>query len=275
MDRDAVLELAAALGPGAGSLIRSSAEIERRTGVDPLGAEDLISDTGSYALALRMDGVEAGDLPDLIEAAGADELTVKGVPAYDLGEKWSERQIAGPLSPLEAYASRTAFPEDEIVLARVESAREAMVDDEASPLAEPRLALAAECLGDVEAARTLPGGLTYNKAASPELLAVGSDAPSDADARQVICSVGSSAADAEERAAALEATVGAGADDPVTDEPLSRFVESAEIGTLEGDGAFAARAELVLTQEAPGSFVFSALDRGSVLTYLGAPAPIP
>ena len=47
------------------------------------------------------------------------------MPAYNLGEKWSERQISGPLSPLEAYASRTAFPEEEIVLARVESAREA------------------------------------------------------------------------------------------------------------------------------------------------------
>ena len=86
-----------------------------------------------------------------------------------------------------------------------------MIDDGESPLAEPRLALAAACLGDVEAARTLPGGLTYNKAASPELLAVGADAPSAGGSRQVICSVGSSAADAEERAAALEATVGAGA----------------------------------------------------------------
>ena len=57
----------------------------------------------------------------------------------------------------------------------------------------------------------------------------------------------------------LEATLAAGAEDPVTDEPLSAFIESAEIGTLEGGGAFAARAELELKPEAPDSFVFAAL----------------
>jgi hypothetical protein len=265
-----VLEVAAALGPGAGSLLRDSGEIARRTGMDPLAAERIVSNTGSYALALRIDGAPEGDLRPLIERAGGRPVTVKDAAAYDLGRGWSERQITGPLSPLEAYASRTAFPADAVVLARVDSARAGMVDDEESPLEEPRIALAAECLGDVTAARTLPGGLTYNKAAAPELIAVGSDG----EGRAVICSVGSSAADAEERAAALEAALGAEADDPVTDEPLAAVIESAEVGTLEGGGAYAARAELTLAP-GPDSFVFAALDRGSVLTYLGAPAPIP
>ena len=59
------------------------------------------------------------------------------------------------------------------------------------------------------------------------------------------------------------------------DIPLSRYVDSAEIDTLEAGGAHAARAELTLSPDAPDGFVFAALDRGSVLTYLGAPAPIP
>jgi hypothetical protein len=150
-----------------------------------------------------------------------------------------------------------------------------MIDDAESPLAEPRLALAAECLGDVDAARTLPGGLTYNKAASPELIAVGSAAPADGPGRQVVCSIGSDSADAEERAAALEEAFADGAADPVTDEPLSRHVSRVEVDTLEAGGAYAARAELTLTSAATEGFVFAALDRGSVLTYLGAPAPIP
>jgi hypothetical protein len=266
-----VLDLAAALGPGAGSLVRDSGEITRRTGMDPLAAERIISNTGSYALALRLDGAPAGEIRGLIEEAGGRPLEVKGAAAYDLGRQWSQRQITGPLSPLEAYASRTAFHADGIVLARVDSARAGMIDDEESPLSEPRIALAAECLGDVVAARTLPGGLTYNKAAAPELLAVGSDG----DGTAVICSVGSTAADAEERAAALDESFGSGSADPVTDEPLSRFVESADVGTMERGGAYAARAELVLSPKTPDSFAFAALDRGSVLTYVGAPPPIP
>jgi hypothetical protein len=272
--RGGVMALAAALGPGAGTVVRSSAEMKRRTGLDPLTAERIVSVSGSYALALRLDGVDPGQLPALLREAGATRSPLKDATAYDLGG-WSEREISGPLSPLEAYASRTAFEAGEVVLARVDTAREAMLDDEASPLDEPRIDLAASCLGDVDAARTLPGGLTYNKVASPELLAIGSAAPGEIPRRQVICAVGGSADEAKAQAEALRRTLAPGSEDPVTDEPLSSSIATASIGTLASAGAYAARAELTLTAGASDSFVFDAFDRGSVLTYLGAPAPIP
>ena len=83
-----------------------------------------------------------------------------------------------------------------------------------------------------------------------------------------------SADDAEEQASALRESFAPDATEPLTGEPMSDLVASAEVEELADGDLYAARATL----EPPGvrqGLLFGALVRGSVLPYLGAPEPIP
>ena len=271
---DAVREVAAALGPGADELLERSAAIKRTTGFDPLAADAVTSLGASYAFGVRFQGVKAGRLGALLGEAGARAYPIGAWTAYDLGEQ-GQASTSGPLAALDSLTSRVAIRPGAAILARVDSARHALLGVGESPLADERLAFATACLGDVEVARTLPGGFTHNAVASPALIAIGRR-PGPSSARgEVLCAIGDSEADAERQAEALTETFAPGATEPLTGEPMTELVAGAEVDELADGDLHAARARLEPAPAAPPGLLFRALVRGSVLPYVGAPEPIP
>lgn len=260
-----------ALGPGPEDFVRSSDLLEA-VGVDTSNAEAATSIAASYGYAVRLDGVDAGRLPRLLEAAGATSKRVGDWTNYDLGDQW-EAPLMGPLSVLRDFASRVAVGPDGVILSRTGSARRALQDAGRSPLEEPANAFAAECLGGVSSARTLLGTFTHNPFASPDLIAIG--VRPKAPAREVLCAIGDSVERAEEWVRRLSESFSAGAREPLSGEPISRSVSEAQVDELDEGGFYAARVEITLAEGEHPGFLYGALVRGSVLPFLGAPKPIP
>ena len=160
-----------------------------------------------------------------------------------------------------------------MILSRVGRARQALEDANGSALADPGNRFAAECLGEVTSARTLLGTFTHNAYASPELIAVGvrpGPAPSE-----VLCAIGDDQEAAEDWRRELSRSFAPGSVEPITGAPISRSVDSASVDGLDGDGMYAARAEVRLAGPKAQGFLYGALVQGSVLPFLGAPKPIP
>lgn len=264
-------QLALALGPGLEDLLRRPARLSS-VGIDIADARDATSVAASYAYGVRLDGARADRLARLLRAAGATTDSAGEWTNFDLGEEW-EAPLEGPLAPLEDYAARVAIAPDAVILSRVARVREALQDTGASPLEVPMNRLAAECLGDVDSARTLLGSFTHNPFASPELIAVGvrrGDPP-----HEVLCALGQEPEQARAWERSLVASFAPSASEPLTGEPISRSVAAADVDGFERDGLGAARAELELASGEPPGFLYGALVRGSVLPYVGAPKPIP
>lgn len=262
---------AGALGPGPEEFVRRSDRLEA-VGIDISNAEAATSVAASYGYAVRLDGADVRRLPRLLEAAGASSRRVGEWRNFDLGAQW-EAPLEGPLSVLRDFAARIAVSRDGVILSRTESARKALQDEGGSPLEAPANSFAAECLGDVSSARTLPGTFTHNAFASPDLIAVG--VRPDAPAREALCAIGDSRERAEEWVRGLSESFSSGAREPLSGEPISRSVSEARVDALDDDDFFAARVEITLAEgERPG-FLYGALVRGSVLPFVGAPKPIP
>ncbi len=268
----AATEAARALGPGGEDLFTQRTRLRRAVGIDPLAARSATSISASYVLGVRLDGVSGERLSALLRAAGARSRRIGPWTAYDLGEQ-AQAPTTGALSALEDLASRVAVGPAGVVVARTDAAREALLDEGDSPLSEPELAFAGDCLGEVAAARTLPGNFTHHMVASPDLIAIG-QRPGPAR-EEVLCAIGDSEADADRQAAALEATFAAGAREPLTGERIAGLVSSARVDELTAGDLSAARATLELGPRARTGLVFGALVRGSLLPYVGAPEPIP
>ena len=271
---DAVREVAPALGPGADELLEGAAGIQRAIGFDPLAADAVTSLGASYAFGIRLEGLKAGRLGDVLREAGARDYPIGAWTGYDLGEQ-GQASTSGPLAALDNLSSRIAIRPGAAILARVDSARHALLGVGESPLADGRLALATACLGDVDVARTLPGGFTDAAAAGPALIAIGRRPGRSSAPGEILCAIGDSEADAERRAEALTETFAPNAAEPLTGQPMSELVASAEIDQLADGELHAARAMLAPARGAATGLLFRALVRGSVLPYVGAPAPIP
>jgi hypothetical protein len=265
-----------ALGPGADDLLDDAAQILAATGMDPDAASSAVAIGGSYALGARLDGVAPGHLPELLRRAGARERREGSWTYFDLG-KQADSVTAGPLRPFGALVSRTAVGPDGVVLARFDAARTSLTGEGGElDLAGTRVEPALECLGEVAAARLIPGTFTHNPAASPELIAMGVRSPRDREPpREVLCAVDDSEERADARAAALEAAFAEGASDPVTGRPMAALAPASEVG-IERDGEhWLTRVELAPPEGAEPGFLFAGFVRGSVLTYLGAARPVP
>jgi hypothetical protein len=271
---DAVRAVAGALGPGADELLERGPKLRRVTGFDPLTAEAAISLGASYAFGIRFEGVTGARLGTRLRRAGAEEYRIGPWTAYDLGEQ-AQAPTDGPLANLDTFASRVAIRDDAAILARVDSTRLALLGIGGSTLADEPLSFGAACLGEVDAARTLPGGFTHTAPASPELIAIGLRFGPASASGEVLCAVNDSEADAEQQAEAMGETLAPGASDPLTGERIGDLVESVDVDRLSDDDLHAARARLEPVAGAGGGLLFGALVRGSVLPYLGAPEPVP
>ena len=268
-----VIAGAGALGPGGEQLFEGARRIERKTGIDPLDAAEVTSLAGSYMFALRFEGTSPGRLADELQQAGARRRTIAGSTAFDLGAP-GQAVIGGSLSPLQAFAARTAMGRDFIVLSRMDGPRASLLGEQGSALDDRSLDLASACVGEVAAARTFPGGFAHNPGATPDLLAIGSRPRAQSGGDEVLCTLDDSAEDAEARARAMETSFAPEARDAVTGEPMRNLVRAAEVETLAAGELHATRAELTLTREARDGLLFRALDRGSLATYTGSPPPL-
>ena len=264
-----------ALGPGADDLFDDEAEIFRATGFAPGYAGAAISEGGSYAFGVRFDGVDPGRLEQLLIDAGARTSKNGRWTLFDLGRP-AEGVPDGPLAPFGALISRVALAPDSVVLTRFEPARASLTGDGGSFSPSPAFEAAADCLGEVVAARTIPAAFTHNKLVSPDLIAIGvRPLNEDVPPREVLCAIDDSADRSETQAAALERAFAAGASDPLTGAPIETEVEEAEVTREERGEYHVARAELEPADGAQPGLLFRAFVRGSLLIYLGAERPVP
>ena len=273
--RPADLEWAAnALGPGADDLLDDRNAIARGTGFSTDEASAAVSIAGSYTLGARFDGTTGGRLPRLLLAAGARSRRAGEWMLFNLGG-WAEGQTKGPLAPLGALASRVAVGPDAVVLARYGPARRSLIAQEGSVLdtADAELKAGIDCLGDVDAARLIPGNFTHQPGSSPEMIAIGIGAAESGHRPETLCAVFESVDEADEAASELRAAFAPDATDEVTRRPIAESVEEVEVERTDLEGTAVAKAVLRPATGVRPGLLFGAFVRGSLLTYLGADRP--
>jgi hypothetical protein len=140
----------------------------------------------------------------------------------------------------------------------------------------PVVAVAADCLGDVVAARLVLNNHTYLPNVGPELLAFGVRAPDSGPTREVLCALGEPRVPVDVAARSLSHAFDPGARDALSHEPMSSLVANSDVAVFDQAGLRVARAEVVDALGAEPGLMFRAFNRGSMLTYLGLqPPPTP
>lgn len=250
--------IADALGPNAGSVIEAAPRLRRRFGFDPLSSERLISVGGSYAFGLRLDGVDGRRLGDALVAAGGRARQTSQLELIEIGDY---AVVPEPLLSLGVFGlgAFDAFSDRKIVLAISDRARASLLGRGDRLLDEPIYRAAAECLGDVVAARMIPDKLLLSAELGVELVAVGVRAEGE-----VLCVLGGTAERAAEVAANLEASLAPGARAPVTGEPIGDSVAAVEVVSGPYQGVEAVRAEVTLATGEPPGFLFGTISVGSL-----------
>jgi hypothetical protein len=255
-----------ALGPNAGTVVAAAPRLRERFGLDPLAAERLVAVGGSYAFGLRLDGVDGGGLASELVADGGRARRSGDLRLIEIGDyavvpdALRDAGVSG-LGAFDALGPGLA------VLAISDRARASLLGRSERLLDEPTYRAAVECLGDVVAARIVPDQHLVSADLGVSLVAVGTG-----DDEEVLCTIGGTAEDADEIAAALEAAFSPGARDPVTKEPIERAVAGAEVERETHEGVETVRARLTLTENEDRGYVFGALARASVVGWIAGAA---
>ncbi len=266
---------ARALTPQASAVLDAHAELARTTGFDPAAASQALSVGGSFAFGVRFDDVSPGRLPELLGRAGAKEAGAAGPwTRFDLGSEFVGAP-ATSLAPLSSLVSRSALATDGVALARIEYAREALIAAEGGGLEGGRIELATECLGDVDAARIVPGAFTHNQLSAPATIAFGVRPPAEDGTRpEVLCGIDLPSSAISDRAELVEKALAPDAVDAVTGEPMGDLISGFELETSSGpEDETINRIELTRPTSADPGLLLKAFYRGSLLTYLGSPGP--
>jgi hypothetical protein len=271
---DALKSAGPALGPGGGDLFDEFQPKLAELGADPYDADGALSVNASYTFGVRLDGVDPARIEEIAERDGEKQPEeAEGWVRYDLAERGvlpdSELQEAA-----DALSSHVAIAEDGVVLARATHARTDLTVP-ANPGSEtPSLILAAECLGDVAAARIVPNNFTYVSGIGPDLFVMGMRAPTaDGPGEEVFCGVDSDSEEVDRVAEAMEKQLQSDATDVTTDEPVGDVFSSVEVDTLEGEDNYAARAVMTMAKGAEPGAVFRSFDVGSAETFFGLQGP--
>jgi hypothetical protein len=152
------------------------------------------------------------------------------------------------------------------VLAISATSRAALLGHDGRLIEQPIYRAAAECLGDVVAARMVPERLLISVEAGIDSVAVGI-----ARNREVLCVLGGTTERAQRTAAALRAALAPDARDPRTNQPLSELVRAgAKVETSAYEGVAVVRAEVTPVAGRPG-FFFGTIARGSLVEMINAP----
>jgi hypothetical protein len=249
-----------ALGPNAGSVVEAAPRLRRRFGFDPLSAERLVSVGGSYAFGLRLDGVDGRRLGRALTRAGGRVRQSGRLKLADVGD-----YAVVPEQLLEAgvhgLGARDAFGRDLTVLAFSARARASLLGRGDRLLDQPIYSAAADCLGDVVAARMIPDKLLLSTELGVDLVAVGVEAHE----REVLCVLGGSAERADEVATALAASLAPDAREPRTGESMADLVGALDLTTSSYEGVEVVRAELTLAAGQSPGFLFATVARGSLV----------
>jgi hypothetical protein len=257
--------MADALGPNAESVVEAAPALERRFRFDPLSAERLVSVGGSYAFGLRADGIDGSSLRgELMRAGGHAKENDEGVGLVDVGPY---AQVPQPLlrSGVFGLGARDAFQPDFTVLAISATSRAALLGRDGRLLDQPIYRAAADCLGNVVAARMVPERLLLSVEVGIDLVAVGIT-PS----REVLCVLGGTGERARRTAVALRSALAPNARDPRTGQPLSELVQpGAKVETSSYEGVEVVRAELTPVAGRRG-FFFGTIARGSLVQMISA-----
>jgi hypothetical protein len=251
--------IADALGPNAGSVIEAAPRLRRRFGFNPVSAERLVSVGGSYAFGLRLDGVDGRQLGRVLVAAGGRGRQTGRLELVDIGDY---AVVPEPLlrSGVLGLGAFDAFSRRLIVLAISDRARATLLGRGDRLLDEPTYRAAADCLGDVVAARLIPDKLLVSTELGVSVVAVGVKAEGE-----VLCVLGGTDERASEVASALETSLAPNARDPVSGEKISDSVAAVDVVSSTYDGIEVVRAEVTLASGQPPGFLFGTLSQGSVV----------
>jgi hypothetical protein len=252
--------IAAALGPNAGSVVEAAPALRRRFGIDPLSARRLVSVGGSYAFGLRLDGVDGRRLA---RALAQDGARVRRADQLELVSAGGYAVVPDPLvaAGVHGLGARDAFGPELTVLAISARARASLLGRGGRLIEQPIYRAAADCLGDVAAARMVPDNLVLSSELGVDLIAVGVAE----DRREVLCVLGGTADRAEEVAAALETSLAPDAREPRTGEPIGNLVRAADVASTPYEGVQVVRAGLTLAPGEPAGFLFGAISGGSIV----------
>jgi hypothetical protein len=252
--------MAEALGPNAQSVVEVAPTLERRFGFDPLSAERLVSVGGSYAFGLRADGIDGSSLREaLMRAGGRAKQNDEGVDLVDVGPY---ARVPEPLLRAGVFGlgARDAFPPNSAVLAISANSRAALLGRDGRLIDQPIYRAAADCLGDVVAARMVPERLLLSIEVGIDLIAAGIQRD-----REVLCVLGGTPEHARRTATALRSSLAPKARDPRTGQPLSELIEpGAEVGTSTYEDTSVVRAAVTPVAGGRG-FFFGTIARGSLV----------
>lgn len=259
--------MARALSPNAESVVEAARELRRRFGLDPLSAQRLISVGGSYAFGLRLDGVPAPRLRDALLSAGGGISGGGGVQLLSVG---NYAQVPEPLlrAGIFGLGARDAFGPNLTVLAISETARANLLGQGDRLIDQPIYRAAADCLGDVVAARMVPDKLLLSVEVGIDLVAVGVKR-----GREVLCVLGGTAERAHQIADALRASLAPRARDPRTGVQMSKLARAVDVTSSSYEGVQVVRAEL--TPVGGPGFLFGTIARGSLVQLINGPRALP
>jgi hypothetical protein len=256
--------IADALGPNAGSVVEAAPRLSRRFGLDPLSAEALTSVGGSYAFGIRLDGVDGRRLRRALLAAGGRARHGGGLELVEIGDYAvvPEPLLSTGVNGLGAF---DAFGRRLIVLAISDRARAALLGRGDRLIDEPTYRAAADCLGDVVAARMVPDKLLISAELGVDLVAVGVS-----DEGELLCVLGGTAERADQVAAALETSLDRDARDPASGEPIGHSVAAVEVARSAYEEVEVVRAEVTLASGQEPGYLFGTLSRGAVVGMINA-----
>ena len=259
-------QIADALAPNADTVIDEAGRLRQRFGIDPLAAERLISVGGSYAFGLRLDGVNGRELARRLVSDGATARrrgSLELIKAADWGvmpEALLEVGVHG-LGAFDAIGRRRT------VLAFSDRARASLLGRGDRLLDEPIYRAAAECLGDVAAARIVPDQHLIGADQGVAQIAVGVDRE-----REVLCTIGGTDERAADIASAFEQLLQPDIRDPVTREPLGRRIATVEVSQNAHDGVPFVRAEMTPEPGGEPGYVFETIATGSLISLINGQA---
>jgi hypothetical protein len=256
-----------ALAPNADTVVEAAARLRERFGFDPLAAERYVAVGGSYAFGLRLDGVDGRGLARALIAAGGRARDAGSLELIEIGD-WAvvpEPLLSSGVNGLGAF---DAFGPELAVLAISDRARAALLGDGGGRLLdEPTYAAAADCLGDVVAARMIPDKQLLSVEVGVDLVAVGVR-----PGGEVLCVLGGTPERAAAVATALETSLAPSARDPATGERFRGSIAGVAVSGETYNGVEVVRAELT---PAPGSepgFLFGTVARGSLVALINGAA---
>jgi hypothetical protein len=256
-------EVSDALLPNARTFVEAAPRLRRRFGFDPVSADRLVSVGGSYAFGLRMDGVEEGRLGEALIDAGGRASRRGSVELIDAGEYAvvPEPLLEAGVNGLGAF---DAFGRRLSVLAISDRARATLLGEGNRLIDEPIYPAAAECLGDVVAARLVPDKQIVSTELGIQLVAAGVRR----EGQEVLCVLGGTAERADEVATSLESALAPDVPDPVSGEPTGKSVEAFDV-TRDSHGEIEmVRADLTLTADESPGYLLGQISGAAVVAWI-------